>query len=65
MANQIRGRTKRILDDKPDLCKQWTSLVPQGRLGQPQDLMGAVVYLLSDASNYVTGSGECKFGVDI
>ena len=25
-------------------------------MGQPEDLMGAVVYLLSDASGYVTGA---------
>ncbi len=36
--------------------KHWTSLVPQGRLGNPEDLMGAVAYLASDASKYVTGA---------
>lgn len=25
-------------------------------MGQPEDLMGAVTYLSSDASNYVTGA---------
>ena len=29
---------------------------PLGRLGSPSDLVGACVYLASDASNYVTGS---------
>ena len=43
------------MDENPDLAKQWTSLIPQGHMGQPEDLMGAVVYLLSDASGYVTG----------
>lgn len=50
------GRTKKILDDKPDLKRQWISLIPQGRMGNPQDLMGPVVFLLSDASGYVTGA---------
>jgi NAD(P)-dependent dehydrogenase (short-subunit alcohol dehydrogenase family) len=30
--------------------------IPAGRLGRPEDLGGAVVYLASDASRYVTGT---------
>jgi 2-deoxy-D-gluconate 3-dehydrogenase len=29
--------------------------VPLGRLGEPGDLIGAAVFLASEASNYVTG----------
>lgn len=53
-------RTKKILDDNPDLKKQWTSLIPQGKMGQPEDLMGAVTFLCSDASAYVTGAYKKK-----
>jgi hypothetical protein len=35
-------RTKKILDDNPELQKQWTSLIPVGKMGRPEDLMGAV-----------------------
>jgi NAD(P)-dependent dehydrogenase (short-subunit alcohol dehydrogenase family) len=28
---------------------------PMGRFGEPEELKGAVVYLASDASRYVTG----------
>ena len=52
----IDCRTKKILDDNPELYKHWTSLIPVGKMGQPEDLMGAVTYLLSDASGYVTGA---------
>lgn len=52
----ISARTKKILDDNPELYKHWTSLIPVGKMGQPEDLMGAVTYLLSDASGYVTGA---------
>jgi len=31
------------------------SFIPVGRFGQPKDLVGAVVYLASDASDMVTG----------
>ncbi|APA11008.1 hypothetical protein SS1G_03290 [Sclerotinia sclerotiorum 1980 UF-70] len=52
----LTALTKKILDENPDLKKQWTSLIPQGKMGQPEDLMGAVTFLSSDASNYVTGA---------
>jgi len=35
--------------------KKILSFVPMGRFGQPEELKGAVVYLASDASKYVTG----------
>lgn len=48
--------TAAILADQPALRQQWTSGVPQGRLGIPTDLAGPVVFLLSDAAKYVTGA---------
>jgi len=48
--------TKKILDDNPELQKQWTSLIPVGKMGRPEDLMGAVTFLSSDASLYVNGA---------
>ncbi|KAG8625335.1 hypothetical protein KVT40_007086 [Elsinoe batatas] len=52
----LTALTKKILDDNPELAQKWTSLIPQGKMGRPEDLMGAVTYLLSDASLYVTGA---------
>lgn len=49
----VLRRTKKILDDNPELQKQWTSLIPVGKMGRPEDLMGAVTFLSSDASLYV------------
>jgi D-arabinitol 2-dehydrogenase len=44
------------LDDNPDLKEKWLSLIPQGKMGVPEDLMGAVTFLLSNASGYITGA---------
>lgn len=50
------GSTKRILADNPELEKTWMSLIPQGRMGQSEDLMGPVTSLLPEAASYVTGA---------
>ncbi|KAL6249966.1 hypothetical protein RBB50_002267 [Rhinocladiella similis] len=52
----LTALTRKILDDNPELNQKWTSLIPVGKMGSPADLQGAVVYLLSDASRYVTGA---------
>ncbi|CAH0039195.1 unnamed protein product [Clonostachys solani] len=48
--------TEKILDENKGLKEKWTSLTPQGKMGQPKDLMGPVTFLLSSASGYVTGA---------
>ena len=44
-----------ILND-PEYLKDFLRQVPLGRLGEPAELGGAVVFLASEASSYVTGS---------
>jgi len=38
-----------------DTMKHILSKIPLGRTGEPDDLKGALIYLASPASNYVTG----------
>ena len=45
-----------LRDEDPARWQTWMSRVPLGRPGVPPDLDGAVIYLASDASSYMTGS---------
>jgi NAD(P)-dependent dehydrogenase (short-subunit alcohol dehydrogenase family) len=38
------------------LVPQWEALTPMGRMAKPEELVGAVIYLASDASSFTTGS---------
>ncbi|NDJ76137.1 MAG: glucose 1-dehydrogenase [Chloroflexi bacterium] len=38
-----------------DQIEKWLADIPQGRLGQPDDISGLVLYLCSDAAAYLTG----------
>ncbi len=44
-----------IFDSSPETRAHSISRTPMGRLGQPEDLEGAVVFLASEASRFITG----------
>ncbi|AVV78220.1 putative 3-oxoacyl-[acyl-carrier-protein] reductase [Leptospira santarosai str. HAI821] len=44
-----------MIKEKPDVLEQMTNSIPMGRLGKPDDLLGASIFFASDASAYVTG----------
>jgi len=51
----LTSLTRNILDANPALREQWESLTPMGRIGAPEDLKGAIIYLASEASAFTTG----------
>jgi len=44
-----------FIKDMPELYGKITGRTPMGRLGRVEEVIGAVLYLASDASSYVTG----------
>ena len=48
-------KTEMTISAMSKLFPVWESLTPLGRLGEPEELRGALVYLASDASSYTIG----------
>lgn len=48
MIDRVTGRN-------PELEKQFTDLEPMGRMGTPEEIAAAAVWLCSDAASFVTG----------
>jgi NAD(P)-dependent dehydrogenase (short-subunit alcohol dehydrogenase family) len=52
----IQTRFSEALWQSEDMRRQALAAIPQGRLGQPEDLIGAALYFASDASRFTTGA---------
>jgi NAD(P)-dependent dehydrogenase (short-subunit alcohol dehydrogenase family) len=49
------GLTRVVLAKKPELEGKYKKLVPMGRFGREEEVAEAAVWLLSDASSFITG----------
>lgn len=61
------GLTARELNDFPEFREEFMSLIPLGKIQQAEDVADVVGFLVSDASNYLTGTtitcdGGCVVG---
>lgn len=43
------------IQQNPELANKYKALIPMGRIGMPEDLVGPAVFLASDAAGFVTG----------
>jgi dehydrogenase/reductase SDR family protein 4 len=50
-----KTRFSEALWNNPDILKMAMSKTPMGRVAEPEEMVGAAIYLGSDASSYVTG----------
>jgi NAD(P)-dependent dehydrogenase (short-subunit alcohol dehydrogenase family) len=52
----VETKFAQVLIDTPEMLEQFTSRTPMGRHAQPNEMVGAVIYLASDAASYTTGT---------
>jgi len=50
-----RTEFSRPIWSNPEIERTLTSRIPMGRLAEPEDIVGAVLFLCSDASKFITG----------
>jgi len=43
------------IKNNPELAQKYRSIVPLGRIGEAEDMIGATVFMCSDAASFVTG----------
>lgn len=47
--------TSKSMQERPDRAAKLLSRIPIGRFAQPEDLVGAAIFLASEASDFITG----------
>ena len=57
----IRSNSSRAVWEDPDVLESFLNGLPMHRIGEPDDIAGAVIFLASQAGSYVTGA---TIGVD-
>jgi len=51
----IQTRFSQVLWETPEIHREIVKMIPQGRMGQPEEVTGMALYLASTASSFTTG----------
>ena len=52
----VRTRFSQALWDNPQILGDTLNRTPMGRIAEPEEIVGTMLYLASDAGRYVTGT---------
>ena len=52
----IKTKFSQVLWETPEIHEKVTGMIPQGKIGQPEDVNGMALYLASSASDFTTGA---------
>jgi glucose 1-dehydrogenase len=52
----VRTNMSAHMFDEPDVVKYYTDRIALHRVGEPEELAGAIAFMLSDDASYVTGA---------
>ena len=55
LIESIAGRNFNFNENDDSFVQRLTSLIPMGRMALPNEFKGAITFLSSDASSFVTG----------
>ncbi|GJQ66761.1 hypothetical protein Trydic_g10058 [Trypoxylus dichotomus] len=51
----VKTKFAEVLTENEELSKYFLSIIPMGRFGMPEEICGAVAFLVSNDANYITG----------
>lgn len=56
VPGQVKTHMNAVTWENPEIRERFLKTIPLGRFAEPEEIVGTMIYLASDAANYVTGA---------